>query len=103
MIYRLVAEVKGMKLEHKITKTAGATFTDLIKRECQAVGIDPELKQDEEQQQAARGHISSWATFLVRERINYHKEQIAAVKSPKSAEQQPRKHKVSLPKNGKDF
>lgn len=50
MNYCCVAEVKGMKLEHKITKTAGATFTDLIKRECQAVGIDPELKIDEEQQ-----------------------------------------------------
>jgi len=58
MIYRLTAEVKGMKLEYRIIKTTGATFTDLIKRECQPVGIDLELKQDEEQQQATRGHTS---------------------------------------------
>jgi len=45
MIYRLVAEVKGMKLEHKITKTAGATFTDLIQREAQAANIDLRLKK----------------------------------------------------------
>lgn len=48
MNYRLTAEVKGTKLEHKTVKTVGTTFTDLIKRECQAAGIDLGLRIDEE-------------------------------------------------------